>query len=84
MPRNADNRIPDLLYCLFVFGFGALCVLFLVGPIVIALATSFTAGQTLRFPPEGFSLRWYYALLDPVTSRVSVVSEPVARRRSWR
>jgi putative spermidine/putrescine transport system permease protein len=74
MPRNADNRIPDLLYRLFVFGFGGLCVLYLIGPIVIALATSFTAGQTLKFPPEGFSLRWYHALLDPVTSRTEHIA----------
>ena len=29
---------------------------------------SFTSGQTLKYPPQGFSLRWYEALLDPVRS----------------
>src|SRR6202012_1663071 len=28
------------------------------------LITSLTASESLRFPPPGLSLRWYYALLD--------------------
>jgi putative spermidine/putrescine transport system permease protein len=48
------------------FAFGALtavAVVFLVGPSLIVLLTSLTASQSLRFPPDGLSLRWYYALL---------------------
>ncbi|MET0429519.1 MAG: ABC transporter permease subunit [Microvirga sp.] len=74
MPERLKHRLPDLFYGLFVYGFGGLCVLYLIGPIAIALATSFTAGQTLKFPPEGFSLRWYAALLDPVASRTEHVA----------
>jgi putative spermidine/putrescine transport system permease protein len=47
--------------------FGALtvvAVIFLVAPTLIVLLTSFTASESLRFPPPGLSLRWYYALLD--------------------
>jgi putative spermidine/putrescine transport system permease protein len=47
--------------------FGALtlvAVVFLVAPTLIVLLTSFTASESLRFPPPGLSLRWYYALLD--------------------
>ncbi|MCC8949271.1 ABC transporter permease [Bradyrhizobium sp. Arg62] len=29
-------------------------------PAVIVVAASFTPGDVLRFPPPGFSLRWYY------------------------
>jgi putative spermidine/putrescine transport system permease protein len=32
-------------------------------PAVIVVAASFTAGDSLRFPPEGFSLRWYSAAI---------------------
>jgi putative spermidine/putrescine transport system permease protein len=32
-------------------------------PTVIVLLTSFTAGNIIRFPPEGLSLRWYQTLL---------------------
>ena len=66
--HRRENPIPGLLYKLFVFGFGTFAVIYLVAPIVIALTMSFTSGQTLKYPPEGFSLRWYAALLDPVRS----------------
>ena len=68
MVRLRSNPLPEWLYKAFVFGFGTLCLAFLVAPIVLALATSFTGGQTLKFPIESFSLRWYEALLDPVRS----------------
>lgn len=63
-----ENPLPSFLYKAFVFGFGCLCVLYLVAPIFIALTMSFTSGQTLKYPPEGFSFRWYEALLDPIRS----------------
>jgi putative spermidine/putrescine transport system permease protein len=47
--------------------FGALTVVamvFLVAPTIIVILTSFTASESLRFPPSGLSLRWYWALLD--------------------
>src|SRR5436305_14090785 len=48
-----------------VFGaLAAVAILFLVGPTLIMLLTSFTASQSLKFPPDGLSLRWYVALLD--------------------
>lgn len=63
-----ENPLPAWLYKAFVFGFGSLSLIYLVAPIVIAITMSFTAGQTLKYPPEGFSLRWYEALFDPVAS----------------
>jgi putative spermidine/putrescine transport system permease protein len=39
----------------------ALVYLALILPAVIVVATSFTSGDAMRFPPTGFSLRWYYA-----------------------
>ncbi|MCP3380358.1 ABC transporter permease [Bradyrhizobium sp. CCGUVB4N] len=39
----------------------ALVYLTLILPAVIVVATSFTSGEAMRFPPTGFSLRWYYA-----------------------
>lgn len=68
MPNHRDNPIPVTLYKVFVYGFGSLCIIYLIAPIVIALMMSFTSGQTLKYPPEGFSLRWYEALLDPAKS----------------
>jgi putative spermidine/putrescine transport system permease protein len=48
-----------------VFGaLAAIAIVFLVAPTLIMLLTSFTASQSLKFPPVGLSLRWYVALLD--------------------
>lgn len=58
----------DRLYKLVVGALAGLAILILIGPVVIVVAMSFTTSQTLRFPPPGFSLRWYEALLDPVRS----------------
>ncbi|MES5047085.1 ABC transporter permease [Rhizobium nepotum] len=68
MRDRRENPVPAFLYKAFVFGFGGLSLIYLIAPIVIALTMSFTSGQTLKYPPEGFSLRWYEALLDPARS----------------
>ena len=48
-----------------VFGvLAAIAIVFLIAPTIIVLLTSFTATESLRFPPQGYSLRWYRALLD--------------------
>ncbi len=35
-----------------------LVIAFLIGPFLIIVAASFSGGETLAFPPQGFSLRW--------------------------
>ena len=45
-----------------LWGF-VLCSLLLLGlPTLIILGASFTAGEIVTFPPQGFSLRWYSEL----------------------
>lgn len=63
-----DDRLDRLTYWIFVGGFGTVATLFMIAPIGVAVAMSFTDSPTLRFPPEGFSLRWYAALIDPSRS----------------
>lgn len=36
----------------------------LIAPTLIVLIVSFTSGSSLRFPPPGYSLKWYAALGD--------------------
>ncbi|MGY4627087.1 ABC transporter permease [Bradyrhizobium sp. USDA 4486] len=36
----------------------------LLAPVIIVIASSLTAGRALRFPPDGLSLRWYYAAIS--------------------
>src|SRR5437667_12644061 len=50
--------------CLVFGALAAVAILFLVGPTLVMLLTSFTASQSLKFPPDGLSLRWYAALLE--------------------
>jgi len=35
-----------------------LLLIFLIGPFLIIIAASLSAGETLAFPPQGLSLRW--------------------------
>ena len=41
----------------------------MIVPILFVVATAFTSERTLRFPPQGFSLRWFDAAFgyDPIT-----------------
>ena len=36
-----------------------LVYLFLIGPLVVIMAASFSDTNYLKFPGEGFTLRWY-------------------------
>ena len=48
-----------------VFGvLAAIAMVFLIGPTIVVILTSFTPSESLRFPPSGLSLRWYWALID--------------------
>ncbi len=58
----------DILFYALVGLLAAFALVVLIGPVLVALATSFTPSASLKFPPPGFSLRWYAALLDPVLS----------------
>jgi putative spermidine/putrescine transport system permease protein len=48
-----------------VFGLLGVCAgVLLLAPTVVVLITSFTSGFSLKFPPPGYSVRWYQALWD--------------------
>jgi putative spermidine/putrescine transport system permease protein len=70
MPKSATSRLSTISYGLFVYGLGTLCLAFMIVPVLISLLMSFTAGQTLKFPPPGLSLQWYAALFDPARSSI--------------
>ncbi|MCL4799357.1 MAG: ABC transporter permease [Burkholderiales bacterium] len=42
----------------------AVAIAFLIAPTLILLLTSFTDSESLKFPPSGYSFRWYAALLE--------------------
>ena len=59
-----------------------LTYLFLMLPIVVVVVASFNSGAYLKFPPDGFSLRWYVAFFNNqpfisamfVSLRVAIIS----------
>jgi putative spermidine/putrescine transport system permease protein len=52
----------------------ALTILFLLAPIVVIVPVSFNEGAVFRFPPVGFSLRWYERIreIDAVLSALAL------------
>ena len=64
---------------LLLLAFGALTVFFLMAPTLVVVPMSITASNSLTFPPEGFSIRWYEKMLtDPQWSNGFVHSAQVA------
>ncbi len=58
MNANADRLILGTAV--------AAIILYLIFPVIVVLAISFSSGNFLNFPPPGFSLRWYRAIAgDP-------------------
>lgn len=59
--RRVMNRGPRWILRTFVF----LIFVFMLGPIVITAATTINEGSYSRFPPQGFSLKWWQMALSP-------------------
>jgi putative spermidine/putrescine transport system permease protein len=55
---------PDRLFTGALRLIAGLAIVFLVAPTLVVLIVSFTGGQTLKFPPPSWSLRWYGTLLS--------------------
>ena len=53
-----------LSFRLTMWGLAAVAFLLLIMPSVVVIVVSFTSGFSLKFPPPGYSFRWYVALLD--------------------
>ncbi len=55
----------------------ALFLLFMAAPLVVVIGASFEPKELLRFPPHGWSLRWYQAALEStefvVAARTSLI-----------
>ena len=67
----------------------AAILLYLIFPVIVVVAISFSAGNFLSLPPPGFSLRWYLAIAsDPkwvsaLWVSLKVGSLSAACRRRW-
>lgn len=54
-----------------------LVIIFLIGPFVIIVVASFSAGETLAFPPQGFSFRWIVKVFTVESFRESFVTSMI-------
>src|SRR6266481_6521873 len=62
--RNSTIDWEAMSLRLVFMALTAVAVVFLIGPSLIVILTSLTASQSLKFPPDGLSFRWYVALLN--------------------
>lgn len=58
LPPASETQISHLGR-LWLYVLALLILVFLVAPVFIVIPMSFSDSRYLRFPPEGFSLRWY-------------------------
>lgn len=52
--------------------FAGLVLLFLLLPLIVLVGSSFNSSSLVQFPPDGFSLRWYQAILSSPQWLVSI------------
>src|SRR6516164_9141488 len=57
------DSVEAVSFKLTMWTLASLCLLVLVLPTLVVVIVSFTSGFSLRFPPPGYSLRWYGELL---------------------
>src|ERR1700730_1828032 len=64
MPRRQMMDAAGLSFQAVFLALAFLAMVLLLAPTVIVVVVSFTSGLSLRFPPPGYSLRWYGSLAE--------------------
>src|SRR2546423_15520750 len=64
MNLGRRNDIDTISFHAVVSVLACVCVVILIAPTLIVIIVSFTSGFSLKFPPPGYSFRWYLALID--------------------
>ncbi len=67
MPRTDWSSVGLGAYLVGLFAF-------LIAPLVIVVVVSFTPEAVVRFPPPGFSLHWFRAIIDSPTLMQAIVN----------
>lgn len=60
IPHSFSDRIAGAV----LYGLAGFALVLLVAPSLVVIAISFTEKRYISFPPEGFTLAWYAAILD--------------------
>ncbi|MGE0223006.1 MAG: ABC transporter permease [Acetobacteraceae bacterium] len=64
MPVRRQDGLETKSFRWTMWSLAAIGFVLLVMPSVVVIVVSFTSGYSLKFPPPGYSLRWYASLLD--------------------
>ena len=59
-----QEGLEALGFRIAMWGLAALSFVLLLAPSLVVVVVSFTSGYSLKFPPPGYSFRWYVSLLD--------------------
>lgn len=62
MARRID--LQTLVFRVSIWTLAMLTLVLLIAPTLVVLIVSFTDGFSLKFPPPGYSLKWYGELID--------------------
>ncbi|SHN07858.1 ABC transporter permease [Roseibium suaedae] len=62
---------------LYTWSILSLVLIFLIGPFFIIVAASFSAGDTLAFPPQGFSVKWILKVFTVESFQQSFVTSMI-------
>jgi putative spermidine/putrescine transport system permease protein len=72
---NLANRLGRLL----IGGVSWIVIVYLALPLIVVVGISFTATEYLKFPPLGFTLRWYESVFsDPTFVEAFIISGELA------
>ncbi len=72
-------NLADRLGRLSIAGVSCIVLLYLALPLLVVIAISFTETEYLKFPPQGFTWRWYWKVVsDPTFVEAFVVSSQLA------
>lgn len=74
-----QTMLADRLGRLLIAGVSWIVIIYLALPLIVVIAISFTATEYLRFPPQGFTFRWYWKVVsDPTFVEAFVLSGQLA------
>ena len=74
-----DKTITTRLGRLAIAAVSWLVIVYLALPLIVVVAISFTTTEYLKFPPSGFTLRWYWQVfIDPTFIEAFILSGELA------
>ncbi|MDB5846464.1 MAG: transporter permease [Rhodoferax sp.] len=74
MSAGRRHEASTIVLTAVLGGIAVLATILLLAPTVVVIVLSFTNGFSLKFPPPGYSLRWYASLADATQLQYAVMN----------